>query len=86
MAVKFSFPADYWKNLEINSQDVELLHTHLFEIETPLTAHDLVPVFIANRIKSELESRNRERTSDSKTYLPREKYGAGDQLVFPALD
>lgn len=86
MAVKFSFPADYWKNLEINPQDVELLHTHLFEIETPLTAHDLVPVFIANRIKSELETRNRERTSDSKTYLPREKYGAGDQLVFPALD
>ncbi len=86
MAGKLKFPPDYWKNLEINRQDVESLHTHLFELETPLTALDLVPVLIAARIKSELEARSRERQANSKTYFPREKYVSGDELVFPALD
>ena len=51
MASTFSLPADYWKTLEITRQDVETLHTHLFEIETPLTAHDLAPILIESRIK-----------------------------------
>lgn len=86
MASKFSFPADFWKNLEITKQDVESLHTHLFEIETPLTAHDLIPVFIATRIKAEQEMRVKERRADSKTYLPREKFSPDEEVVFPALD
>ena len=38
MASTFSLPADYWKTLEITKQDVEILHTHLFEAEAPLTS------------------------------------------------
>lgn len=86
MAGAFSLPADYWTNLQITKQDVESLHTHLFEVETPLTARDLTSVFISNRIKAEQQARAKQRRAGSKTYLPKEKYNAGDELVFPALD
>ena len=86
MARNFSLPADYWKNLQITKQDVESLHTHLFEIETPLTAHDLAVVFVAARIKAERDALAKQRQAGGKTYFPKEKYVEGDELVFPALD
>ncbi len=86
MASKFSLPPDYWTNLQITQQDTESLHTYLFENETPLTTRDLAAVFVANRIKAEEDQRSRQRQAGGKTYFPREKYSAGDELVFPALD
>ena len=44
---------DYWTDLQITQQDVEFLHNHLFELETPLTARELVAVFINERIRAE---------------------------------
>ena len=49
----FTLPNEYWSNLQITSQDVENLHTILFERETPLTARDLVSEFIESRIQQE---------------------------------
>ncbi len=86
MAGIFSLSSDYWKTLQITSQDVEVLHTHLFEIETPLTAGDLALIFIEARVKSEREARTKERQADGKTFLPRDKFNVGDDLVFPALN
>src|SRR5512140_2082011 len=86
MAGAFSIPADYWSNIQITRQDVESLHAHLFEIETPLTAHDLASVFVAQRIKAEQDARTRQREAAGRIYLPKESYNAGDDLVFPALD
>lgn len=86
MASTVSLPADYWTNIQITRQDVESLHTHLFEVETPLTARDLAAVFVTARIKAEHEARTKQHRAGGKTYLPKEKYGAGDELVFPALD
>ncbi|MBI3739780.1 MAG: hypothetical protein HY258_12095 [Chloroflexi bacterium] len=86
MASTVSLPADYWTNIQITKQDVESLHTHLFEVETPLTAHDLATVFVAARIKTEREARAKQRQGTGKTFLPKEKYMEGDELVFPALD
>lgn len=72
--------------MEVTSQDVEILHTHLFEIETPLTARDLALIFIETRVKSERDERTKERQAGGRTFLPRDKFNVGDNLVFPALE
>ena len=53
---------------------------------TPLTAHDLGSVFVAQRIKAEQDARTRQREAAGRVYVPKESYHAGDDLVFPALD
>lgn len=85
MKGSFSLPADYWKTLRITKQDVESLHAHLFEIETPLTTSDLASVFVEMRIRAEREAQIKQRQGGSNAYLPKERYKAGDELVFQAL-
>jgi hypothetical protein len=77
---------DYWKDIQITSQDVEFLHNHLFELETPLTARELVTVFVNERIRAERLATQQRRQAGGKTYLPRESYQVGDELIFPALN
>lgn len=77
---------DYWSDLQISPQDVEFLSNHLFEFETPLTARDLVPVLVNERIRQERLEKQRKRQAGGKTYIPGEMYKAGEDLVFPALD
>lgn len=77
--------SEYWENLQINRQDVEYLHTYLFERETPLNAHELMSVLVGERIRAERFSERQRLQAGGKTYLPKESYGVGDQLVFPAL-
>jgi hypothetical protein len=43
-------PNEYWLSLQITPQDVENLHTVLFERETPLAVRDLCAEFIEARI------------------------------------
>ncbi len=77
---------DYWTDLQITNQDIEFLHNHLFEHETPLTARELVSVFIEERIRAERLAMQERRQASGKTYLPKESYQVGDELVFPALN
>src|SRR5512134_2516009 len=77
---------DYWTDLQITQQDVEFLHNHLFELETPLTARELVAVFVNERIRAERLATQQRRQAGGKTYLPKESYQAGDDLIFPALN
>jgi hypothetical protein len=77
---------DYWTDLQITQQDVEFLHNHLFELETPLTARELVGVFVNERIRTERLSTQERRLAGGKTYLPKESYQVGDDLIFPALN
>jgi hypothetical protein len=77
---------DYWTDLQINQQDIEFLHNHLFEYETPLTARELAVVFIQERIRTERLELQRKRQAGGKTYFPKETYQVGDGLVFPALN
>ncbi len=86
MARKLSLPPDYWSTLTIQSQDLEALQSHLFEVETPLTAGELAEVFVPQRIKLEKQARQEQRAAAGKTYIPREQYAGGDELVFPELD
>jgi len=58
----------------------------LFERETPLAARDLCVEFVEARLKAERAAAEKNRKPLGKTFLPREKYQAGDGLVFPALE
>ncbi len=76
---------EYWTDVQINRQDIEFLHNYLFEHETPLTAHELVSVFIEERIRAEHDAIQRRREFGGKTYLPKETFQVGDDVIFPAL-
>src|SRR5215211_8805411 len=77
---------DYWTDLQITRQDVEYLHNHLFELETPLTARELVVVLVDERIRAERLATQQRRQAGGKTYLPKEAYQVGDDLIFPVLN
>lgn len=77
---------EYWTNIQITRQDVEFLHNYLFEHETPLTARELVSVFIDEHVRAERLATQRQREAGGKTYLPKEMYQVGDDILFPALD
>jgi hypothetical protein len=79
-------PNEYWVSLQVTPQDVENLHTFLFERETPLAVHDLCAEFIEARIKMERIAAEKKQKSGGKNFLPKEKYQVGDELVFPALE
>jgi len=76
----------YWEDLQINRQDVEHLHTHLFENETPLTTRELVTIFVNERVQAERLAVQTQRLAGGKTYLPKDSYQVGESLVFPALN
>jgi hypothetical protein len=86
VSIPLSIPADYWQTLQISKKDIEFLHNHLFESETPMTARELVGVLIEERISVERAAQAKKRQADGKIYLPKEQYKDGDHLVFPALD
>lgn len=75
---------DYWENLNVTSNDIEFLQTYLFEHETPLTPHELVTVLVAERLRAEKESAEKQQLN-MKAYLPLEKYAVGDTIRFPAI-
>src|SRR5215510_1686496 len=77
---------DYWTDLQITQQDVEFLHNHLFELETPLTARELVSVLIDERIRVERVAVQARRQAGGRTYRPKESYQVGDNIIFPALN
>jgi len=85
MIGEFTLPNEYWLKLQVTSQDVENLHTILFERETPLTTRDLVSEFVDARIQAERKAAENKQKSAGKPFFPKEKYSAGDELVFPAV-
>ena len=85
MAVEPLISSDYWKNLQITPQDIEFLHNHLFEIETPLTTRELMAVLIHERNRAERFAILERRQAGGKVYIPKENFQAGDGVVFPAL-
>ncbi len=86
MAGAFSLPTEYWLSIQITPQDVENLHNYLFERETPLTTRDLSFEFVDARIKAERAAAEGKHKAAGRSYLPKEKYQVGEDLVFPALD
>ena len=85
MAGAFTLPKEYWSTIEITPQDIENLHTQLFERETPLTAHDLALALIEARIQTERSSTEIKQYAGGKSYIPKQKYLIGDEVVIPSL-
>jgi len=85
MAGAFLLPNEYWLSIQITPQDVENLHTFLFERETPLTIGDLSAEFVDARVKLERVSAEGKQKTAGRSFLPKEKYQIGEDLVFPVL-
>jgi hypothetical protein len=85
-SVSTSLQPDYWKSVIISKHDLEFINNYLFENELPLTEKELLPVLVEARIFSERASFLKKKRGEGKVYLPKERYKAGDKLVFPALD
>ena len=77
---------EYWTELQLTPQDVEYLLNYLFEHETPLTARELVAVYMEEHVRAERLATQRQRESGGRTYQPKENYLVGDDILFPALD
>jgi len=86
MTVEPLISLDYWTNLQITPQDIEYLHNHLFEIETPLTTRELVVVLINERNRAERFAIQLRRQAGGRVYAPKDIYETGEGIVFPALD
>ena len=86
MSGAFKLPNDFWSSLQVTPQDVENLHSFLFERETPLTLRDLTAEFVDARIKEERAAAELKQKANGRSFLPKETYQIGDQIVFPALD
>jgi hypothetical protein len=86
MSGAFLLPNEYWLSLQVTPQDVENLHTFLFERETPLATRDLCAEFIEARIRVERAAAEKKQQSGGKAFIPKEKYQIGDALVFPAME
>jgi hypothetical protein len=84
--VSLTLPPDYWKNFTPGKKDLEFISTYLFENETPLTEKELVPVLVQEHVRVEREALLKQQQGSGKTYLPKENYRIGDQIVFPALN
>jgi hypothetical protein len=85
MTGAFSLPSDYWTSLQITPQDVENLHTHLFERETPLTARDLTSAFVEARLQRERSASEGKQNRNTRVFFPKEQYQIGEDLVFSAF-
>ena len=86
MSSVFKLPNEYWSSLQVTPHDVENLHAFLFERETPLTARDLTAEFVEARIKAERNAAESKQRAVGRSFLPKEKYQVGEDLVFPALE
>ncbi len=86
MTGETTLSSDHWKNLQITSQDIDFLHNHLFETETPLTTRELLTVLIHERHRLEQQALQQRRQGSGKVYFPRDSFQAGDGLVFPSLN
>jgi hypothetical protein len=77
---------DYWKSFTISKIDIEFINNYLFENEVPLSAKDLVPLIISERIHQEKLLALKKQKDLGKVYLPGEKFQLGERLVFKQFD
>jgi len=76
----------YWEDLNVTAEDIEALYNYLLETETPLTSKELAKALIDIRLDEEQRKLENQRSGEASVYLPKERYQAGQKLVFPALD
>ncbi len=79
-----SITEKFWTSYNVNERDLESIYNYLLEIERPLTTQDLSVFLITKIIENQREIQFQERIGNSRIYLPKEEYLAGQTLVFPA--
>ena len=77
---------DYWNSLTINKNDIEFINNYLFENELPLSAKELVPLIIEERINLENLLAIKKQKDMGRIYFPGEKFKVGEILIFKQLD
>ncbi len=76
----------YWtESLQVADDDIEHLFGVMLEGENPLSRHDLVRLFIEQRVRQEEETW-RKRLAQGALFQPQDHYEVGHKLVFLALD
>lgn len=76
---------EYWEDFELEEKDLAFLYEYLLEKETPLTSAEILPIVLEKRIAREIVRLESQRLDGNEVYYPREEYGVGTGLVFPAL-
>lgn len=76
----------YWQDFSVGKKDIENIYNLLLEKAIPLPANDILEFLIINRIKQELDSFHKQKSSQGKAYLPKDDFKAGDILSFPAIN
>ncbi|HMN61337.1 MAG TPA: hypothetical protein PJ988_13275, partial [Anaerolinea sp.] len=76
----------YWKDFQIDDEDLEFLYNHLLEKETPLTPDELVALLVKERIQRERTALETRKTAAGAIYQPKDTYQVGQTLQFPQQD
>lgn len=76
----------YWQDFSIGKKDIEDIYNLLLEKAIPLPANEILDYVIAYRIRQELDSLQKQKTSRGKSYLPKDEYKVGESLSFPAFN
>ena len=77
---------NYWHDFSVSQNDIENIYNLLLEKAVPLTANEILDYLIKNRINQELESIQKQKSSQGNIYIPKGDYKVGDKLVFTALN
>lgn len=81
----FELRQDYWEKFEFQDADLEYLYNFLLEVETPQTPQELVRALVAERIRQEKQTLQKQQKESGSPYLPKEHYEVGQYLLFPTL-
>jgi len=85
MNIPLKLPSEYWQNLSVTPEDIDILQNYLFETETPQTPHTLTNTLVEERIKIEKNAQSKAQKNIGEIFTPKVTYKNGQSLVFPAL-
>jgi hypothetical protein len=80
-----SLREDYWETFKLTDEDREFIYNYLLEVETPLTAPELLSALVNERIRQETSALEKQRTLGGDIYIPASTYLVEQDLVFPAF-
>ena len=76
--------AEYWQEFSLTQADIAFLHGRLLEAEEPQTTEQLALALVRERTRLE-DAEVRAELSRGAIYQPKNHYGVGDKVIFPAL-
>lgn len=76
----------YWKEFQIQEEDLEFVYNYLLETEIPLTTEELVTLLVKERIRREKDNIKKIQEGSGAVYYPREVFNVGQIVQFPQLN